>query len=77
MIPTYHAYGTSWKTLGEGDSITLVRSDTDVIDGESYKFRYRAINVHGPGPFSEESEIKMTGVPEKLTGITSRYGYIG
>lgn len=36
-----------------------------MFEGDSYKFRIRAINEHGPSEWSNPVQILPTGVPDK------------
>jgi hypothetical protein len=37
-----------------------------IVPGQLYKFKYRAINIHGPGAFSAETPIYASTKPDKL-----------
>jgi hypothetical protein len=37
-----------------------------VVGGTRYKFRYRAYNIHGAGPWSVESAFYASTVPDQL-----------
>jgi len=51
-----------------------VTSARHIVPGTLYKFKYRAINIHGIGSFSAESSIYASTVPDKLAPpVTSLY----
>ena len=43
-----------------------VTSARHIVPGTEYKFKYRAINIHGIGSFSGESLIYASTIPDKL-----------
>jgi hypothetical protein len=45
-----------------------------IVGGIRYKFKYRAVNIHGPGPFSVESLFFASTTPDQLDpAVTSLY----
>lgn len=41
------------------------------MKGQVYKFKYRANNIHGTGPYSAETSIQAASIPEPITQITT------
>lgn len=73
MIVSYHlqyddaSKGTIWTDLTgyPSDATSLSFGVTSSIQvGKTYKFRYRAKNVHGWGPFSDALNLIAARVPD-------------
>jgi hypothetical protein len=43
----------------------------DVTGGSIYRFRVRARNVHGWGPFSTEKSIKAAQIPDQMATVST------
>lgn len=57
-----------WVTLiggvdGPSSLVLTYTVGTNLVKGEDYTFRYRAMNIVGQGPWSEIVTIKAAGVP--------------
>lgn len=37
-----------------------------IVGGTRYRFKYRAVNIHGPGPFSTETIYYASTIPDRL-----------
>lgn len=55
-----------WKQIAAVKD-SLAYTYTEIKKGVNYRFRVRAINVHGPSPPSEESDNVI--IEEFVTGI--------
>lgn len=59
--------GATWTTLlGENPmstTTTYTQTGASVTSGRTYKFRYRAYNVHGWGPYSDNLDLIAAEVP--------------
>ncbi|TNV75036.1 hypothetical protein FGO68_gene6423 [Halteria grandinella] len=42
-----------------------------IVGGTRYKFKYRAVNIHGPGPYSTEVLFYASTIPDKLDPATT------
>lgn len=42
-----------------------------IVGGTRYKFKYKAVNIHGAGPFSGESLFYASTIPDKLDPPTT------
>lgn len=42
-----------------------------IVGGTRYKFKYRAVNIHGPGPFSTEVLFYASTIPDRLDAATT------
>ena len=45
---------------------------SDVLAGQIYQFRYRAVNRQGPGPYSQIAQLKAANVPAQMNAVITR-----
>ena len=51
--------GESWKEVGQSDGPKRFFSKKDLVKGEKYQFRVRAVNKAGPSDPSEPSQLMV------------------
>lgn len=65
--------GARWATLLGFSPFTTTSSYTitgsRVQSGRVYKFRYRARNIHGWGPFSDPLDLLAASIPDRLAPV--------
>lgn len=65
--------GASWYTLlgFSPFTVTTTYSITGdrVVSGRVYKFRYRARNIHGWGPYSDTLDLLAASIPDQLQPV--------
>jgi hypothetical protein len=62
----------SWSALiGEASDSTLTTFtiSNGITTGELYKFRHRAKNIFGFGPYSDEVTIKAATKPDQMAAV--------
>jgi hypothetical protein len=66
--------GETWITLiGESPystSSTYTYSSGEIVEGRTYKFRYRALNILGWGDYSEQGNILAAGEPTQMNAVS-------
>lgn len=73
-VQRFNAVAAAWadvQGLPPSDSTDLSFTTTDVVGGESYRFRVRAYNVYGPGEYSDEVVIEASAAPDQVTGVAT------
>ncbi len=64
-----------WRAIAPSDATTARHTVTGLKNGETYRFRIRALNGGGPGPASAEAAATpMLAVPARPTGLTATAG---
>ena len=63
--------GTTFTQLFEGIATTYTASG--LTSGTNYKFKVRAKNIYGYGPFSPEAEFSASTVPSLPASVTTAY----
>lgn len=69
QIPTYELLYTDTKPFALSYTYTYTGGDVNVlthpiVGGTRYKFKYRAINIHGPGGYSSEAMFYASTIPD-------------
>jgi hypothetical protein len=54
---------TDIKGLATNDTATTITNSTGIVGGTTYKFRVRALNKHGWGPYSANATVRAANVP--------------
>lgn len=67
--------GAQWLTLLGFSPYTTTTvftiTGSRVQSGRNYKFRYRALNIHGWGPFSDPVDVLAASIPDKLNPVVT------
>ena len=67
--------GTQWSTLlgfSPFTTSTVYTITGDVVkSARIYKFRYRAYNIHGWGPYSEALDLLAASIPDSLDSVVT------
>lgn len=65
--------GATWSTVLGYSPYTTTSTYTitgdRVISGRMYKFRYRAANIHGWGPYSDTLNLLAASIPTRLNQV--------
>lgn len=72
-LQMFDSQTAAWTELvGETTDFTqLTHTETSLTVGQSYRFRVRAKNVHGFGPYSDEFVTVADDVPPKMDPVTT------
>lgn len=67
--------GAQWSTLlgfSPFTTSTVYTITGDVVkSAKVYKFRYRAFNIHGWGPYSEALDLLAASIPDRLNSVVT------
>jgi len=68
--------GQQWSTLlgfSPFTTSTIYTITGDVVkSARVYKFRYRAFNIHGWGPYSDALDLLAASIPDTLESVVTR-----
>jgi len=73
-ITSYEVYwdnGSGTTSIQLVDSLVLTYTQIGLSSGTDYKFKVRAKNIYGNGPFSTETTIKAAAVPATIATVTT------
>lgn len=72
-ITSYNLYwdnGSGTTSISLEDSLVLTKPVTGLSGGTAYKFKVRAKNVNGYGPFSSELTITASSTPDTMSMVS-------